>query len=387
MKQILPEIRELVQHLNFLKICCTNSGFRHIQHYINGLIAVEKKTIKQISEASLEENHHSAIARILSEGRLKEDVLKERYLKKVAYYAKGQEVYLLIDDTLSKHEGDNIYGVQVHKSHTSEGYVKGHQFLTGLLCFGMYKMPLFPLLYTKETDSKIEMAKHMFLDTIKHVQIHTVLFDSWYADKSLIKMIKTKGSRVICQVKTNRCIKHLKKYVSLKKYSDQIHLTDKFWIDGTLYKAEKQTAKLKHVPLGALVFSEQYFEKNKVWSRHIHIFSTQKNDSIVEILRTYKQRWAIEVLHRDLKQNLGFDKAMIRSKKGIVRHTILCVLAYAILQMFMAQHNLNMTIGECIRFLREQNMNNFIQEIVEIEDKNKRMEVFEMRFIRKTAKV
>ncbi len=51
----------------------------------------------------------------------------------------------------------------------------------------------------------------------------------------------------------------------------------------------------------------------------------------------------------------------------------------------MAQHNLSMSIGECITYLRENTMNLFIKEIVEIEEKNERMEVFDMLFIRKTA--
>ena len=184
-------------------------------------------------------------------------------------------------------------------------------------------MPLFPLLYTKESDSKIEMTKQMFLETRKIIDIHTVMFDSWYADNSLIKLIKTKETRVICQVKTNRSIKEDKTYVSLKKYSDQIKLSNEFWIGGTLYRAEKQIVKLKKVPKGTLVFSEQYFVEPNTWSRHIHIFSTQKNDTLIDILRTYKIRWAIEVMHRDLKQNLGFNKAMIRSERGIVRHEFL----------------------------------------------------------------
>lgn len=388
MKQILPKIRELDQHLNFLKNYSTKGGFRHIQQYINGLIALEKKTIKKISEASLIEKSHSAISRILSEGKFEQKKLEIRYLKKIAYYSRGFKVYLSIDDTHSEHDGEEIYGVQVHKSHTSKGYIKGHQFVTGLISFGSFKMPLFPILYTKQTDSKIKMAKDLFNKVAKAIKLHTVLFDSWYADKSLIKLIKTKNIRVICRVKTNRKIKQSNGgYCYLSSYSKQIELFDEYWIEGNLYRAEKQVAKFKKMPIGSLVFSEQFLSSNNLWSKHIHLFSTRKQDSIVQIIRAYKLRWAIEVMHRDLKQYLGFDKAMLRSKTGVVRHSTLCVIAYAVLQLFMAQHNLSMSIGECITYLREQNMNNFVKEIVEIESKIERMEAFEMLFIKKIAKV
>lgn len=61
MKQILPKLKELNKHLNFAKKAFTKGGFRHATTYINGLITINRKTVKKISQASIEENHHSAI--------------------------------------------------------------------------------------------------------------------------------------------------------------------------------------------------------------------------------------------------------------------------------------------------------------------------------------
>ena len=51
------------------------------------------------------------------------------------------------------------------------------------------------------------MAKNLVdkLDKNK-IKLHTVLFDSWYSDKDLIKKCRENGARVICAVKTNRNI-------------------------------------------------------------------------------------------------------------------------------------------------------------------------------------
>ncbi len=77
MKQILPKLEELNKHLFFMKRTFTKRGFRHVTHYINGLITLNKKTVRQISRASIEEDHHSAINRILTEAKFKQELLEK----------------------------------------------------------------------------------------------------------------------------------------------------------------------------------------------------------------------------------------------------------------------------------------------------------------------
>ena len=46
-----------------------------------------------------------------------------------------------------------------------------------------------------------------------------------------------------------------------------------------------------------------------------------------------------------------------------------------------------MTIGECCAYVKDNEMDDFIKEIIEIEDRETRINMFEEVFIRKTAKV
>jgi hypothetical protein len=46
-----------------------------------------------------------------------------------------------------------------------------------------------------------------------------------------------------------------------------------------------------------------------------------------------------------------------------------------------------MTIGECCSYIQDKGMDDFIREIVEIEDESERMSYFEKVFISKSAKV
>ena len=159
MKQILPKLEEINKHLTFAKKAFTKNGFRHVVHYINGLITLNKKTVKKISQASIEENHHSAISRILTEAKFEQELLEKRYLKKIAYFAKGQEISLIFDDTLAEHDGHCIEETQSHYDHSSNDFIRGHQFFTSMIHTAIFQLPLFPQLYSKNTNSKIEMAR------------------------------------------------------------------------------------------------------------------------------------------------------------------------------------------------------------------------------------
>ena len=54
MKQFLPKLKEISKNLNFLKKCFTKPQFNHVTKYISGLIALNKKSIKNINNSSKE---------------------------------------------------------------------------------------------------------------------------------------------------------------------------------------------------------------------------------------------------------------------------------------------------------------------------------------------
>ena len=53
----------------------------------------------------------------------------------------------------------------------------------------------------------------------------------------------------------------------------------------------------------------------------------------------------------------------------------------------MFQRNLKMTMGESCKHIQDREMNDFIAEIIKIEDKEERISQFKNLFIRETAKV
>jgi len=321
MKQILPRLKELNKHLSFAKRAFTKNGFRHVTHYINGLITINKKTIKRISKASIEEKHHSAINRILTEAKFKQDELEQRYFKKIKYLTKGQCVSLLFDDTLVEREGEKVEETQYHKDHSNNQHILGHQFFTSIIYTPLLQLPLFPKLYSKNTNSKIEMANDLIDKARIALPLDEVIFDSWYSDKKLIKKCMTKGIKVVCAIKTNRIIS-LKRgeWIKLSTFSENVDNDDfeNYLIDEIKYSIAEYTVKLSGVPYVKMLISYEWNDEQKQFNKPFYLISTNRDDTTVQIIRLYNIRWFIETYHRDMKQNLGFANVFLRKKEGIV---------------------------------------------------------------------
>jgi len=311
--------------------------------------------------------------------------LTNRYLEKIRYMFKNISDYLIIDDTLVERNGDTVQEAQYHYDHNTGKQIKGHQFFTALLWTPIIQLPIFPELYSKETNSKIEMAQSLVdrLELAK-IKINTVLFDSWYAEQEIIrKCIKTKA-RVVCSIKTNRKLKigNKGKWRSLSFISERIRSQklNKSIIDNKTYETYSSVVTLNHLPSVKLVISEQINKDDELTGK-VHLISTNINDSVEEIIRTYKHRWKIETYHRDIKQNLGFATVFFARREGIVRHSILASITYAVLSLFMFRKGISMTLGECCEYLKEKATASLVKEIVEIENKPERLEKFEEVFI------
>jgi len=382
---VLPKIKEVENLLAFAKVAFTKGSFRHITQYVNGLISLAKKTVKKISEASSEIKNQSSLNYALTEARFEQEALTKRYLEKIRYLFKNAMVYLIIDDTLVERNGDTVQEAQYHYDHNTGKQIKGHQFFTALLWTPFLQLPIFPELYSKETDSKIEMAQSL-IDRLElaRIKINTVLFDSWYSEQELIKKCIRIKARVVCSIKTNRKVKlHKKrKWRKLSFISERIRSQklDKQIIENKTYETYSSVVTLNHLSSVKLIISEQ-MNKDDELAGKAHLISTNIEDSAEEIIRTYKYRWKIEVYHRDIKQNLGFATVFFARREGIVRHSILASITYAVLSLFMYRKNISMTIGECCAYLKEKSTISLVREIVFIESKPKRLEKFEEVFI------
>ncbi|MBM3233074.1 transposase [Candidatus Pacearchaeota archaeon] len=422
---MLPIIKEVKSILAFARKAFTKGSFRCIVQYVNGLISLADKTVKKISEASSEIRHQSELNYAITEAKCEQEMLTKRYLEKARYLFKNTPVYLIIDDTLVERNGDTVQEAQYHHDHNSGKQIKGHQFFTALLWTPLLQLPIFPELYSKNTDSKIEMAQSLIdrLSSLK-IKIHTILFDSWYSDHELIKKCLKMKTRVVCSIMTNRKIKLHKKrrWQSLSFISERIHSQklNETVVKGNTYQTWSSIVILNNLPSVKMIISEQTNKDDELVGK-AHLISTNIDNDAAEIISAYKLRWKIETYHRDIKQNLGFATVFFARREGIVRHSILATMAYAVLSLFMSRNltktpafklelflehpkheclqqttffrvwwhivllmyrsGKSMTIGECCAYLKEKSTISLVREIVVIENKPDRLERFEEVFI------
>ena len=392
MKQVLPKLKEVNKYLSFLKNCFTKPQFNHVRNYVGGLIALNKKTISSISNSSKEEKDQSNLNRFLTEAEWSEDEVQDRYVKKISHQTKRKPTSLIIDDSIAEKTGKHIEDVQYHKNHSGNGFVFGHQVVTALImCFGLL-LPLFPKLYSKKTQSKIELAKQIIEYASSKIKICQVIIDSWYVCNEIIKLCLKKGLTLIGNIKSNRLIQFEEGvWIKLSKYYKSISRKRKEFqtliINDKTYKVHSKIVKLKKVGEIKLIISRQWLEDKKKWSRPFYIICTDVSKSEICILREYTKRWSIETFHKDIKQNLGLEAYQMRLKKGITRHLILVTLAYAVLKLMTFFKKVSWTIGECIKYIQDKEFDDLIIEIVNIDDKNERIKMAEEMLLNENAKV
>lgn len=392
MKQILPKLKEVNKYLSFLKNCFTKPQFNHVKNYVGGLIALNKKTINSISNSSREEKDQSSLNRFLTEAEWSEDEIQDRYVKKISHQTRRKPTSLIIDDSIAEKTGKHIEEVQYHKDHSGNGFVFGHQVVTALImCFGLV-LPLFPKLYSKKTQSKIELAKKIIEYASAKIRISQVIIDSWYVCNDIIKLCLKKGLTLIGNIKSNRLIQFGENdWIKLSKYYKSISRKRKEFqtliIDDKTYKVHSKIVKLKKVGEIKLIISRQWLEDKKKWSRPFYIICTDVRKSDICVLREYTKRWSIETFHKDIKQNLGLEAYQMRLRKGITRHLILVTLAYAILKLMMFFKKVSWTVGECIRYIQDKEFDDLVIEIVNIDDKNERIKMAKEMLLNENAKV
>ena len=275
---VLPKIKGINSILNFAKKIFTKGSFRLVDNYISGLITLGKKSIKKIAKAA--KVNQQTLNYTLNEAKFDKEKLEKRYFEKLKYVFKDAKTYLLIDDTLVERDGKHIEQTQSHFDHNCNSYVNGHQFFTAILCTSFLQLPIFPELYSKETDSKIEMAK-ILVDKLKKAQLKldTILFDSWYSDKNLINKCKALDIRVICAIKTNRKIFIGKSnkaqklsFITQRLFSKKMN---KYFIDDKRYLVWEKKARLNKIQSLKFIISHEM--KDEKVKGKAHLISTNFN--------------------------------------------------------------------------------------------------------------
>ena len=151
--------------------------------------------------------------------------------------------------------------------------------------------------------------------------------------------------------KIKRQLQEYKKYILPNQYK-------KVFVNNQWHLVHEKIGVLPGVGKVKILFTKFYNPITKQ-AKYLHYLCTNNiNLDAYSILLKYRDRWPIETFHKDIKQNLGFEKCIIRNEIGVKRHFLIQFIVHNIL---VFNKRKQVSIGETQRELKFSFIENILQ--------------------------
>jgi hypothetical protein len=370
--KILEIPKEFIQMLTPFRQFMTAPQFKHFTRYVFGLIVAEKKkkTVEGINAMYADRKDRSNLTRFMIKSPVQMEPIVNKALERHWRHLNirvGFNLFLLIDDSETDKSGKQMEGAGFFKCHSAEKqYIFGHNFVLMLASLNSVAVPVGIRLYLKEDyckknqipfKTKNQLAAELIEGFTAPPSVHvSVVFDSWYLNKTVAEGCHKKGYPYISQSKNNRTI-----YVEGKKFSAAQYAKRQRGraLKSTTYTPRAQSSPVKAKSLvvrlnqlGKVRFVVSRNEKGE----YVFLVTDHLALPMVEVIRRYDIRWDIECYFRDAKQHLGLGDYQMRSLQGIVRHLytvmIACILLVQ-LKLSLPEAQACETIGKLCLYVRQ----------------------------------
>jgi Transposase DDE domain len=231
--------------------------------------------------------------------------------------------FILVDDSVQDKRYSNfIELVKRQYSGNEHGLVKGIGLVNMVYSEGESGdfCPIDYRIYAPVEDKKTknDHFKDMFISACddKDLACRTILFDSWYASVSNLKLVHRADWTFFTTLKSNR-------KVSLSKETGYQKLQSIEWKQESLQNGI--LVKLKEVPFLVKLFMIVHPEGNNEYVITNYI----EEDLLIEqVENTVAFRWQVEDFHRSFKQLTGSEKCQCRKAKSQRNHLACCYHAW-----------------------------------------------------------
>jgi len=244
---------------------------------------------------------------------------------------------LVLDDTPCARQGRRIEGLGLH--HSAKGLIRGWCAVTAMLKVGPQRFLWAVRGYRPKKScphgqfhSKIDLASEIVREATAYFGRGnlTVLMDSWYACARLLVSLQQAGWIYVAAVRSNRLVRPLGR--TGKTSVRSLAKSRRGW--RTVRAGKKRRYRVRRVrawlpQVGeVLVFLVRY--QNTVRGFVTNGLSLTE----AQMVRLYGQRFWIETLHRELKQELGFGELFVRKWAAAERHWTLVGMAYNVVVLW-----------------------------------------------------
>jgi SRSO17 transposase len=250
--------------------------------------------------------------------------------------------YLILDETQTLKRAKKMSGVRKLYHHASGTYGTGHTMVKACLYYRGVTIPWSTALCLRKQDAKKEDEVFLTQTALAACAIHNadlpkdlkivVLFDSYYLCDVVADACGARGWHYIGVGKSNRNLTVDGQKKKLDTYGRNVLGRDGQWrnVPGLrkngIYCLASRVGIMKKLGQVKVVFSRRRNER-----KIVALVTDDLGASMTSIVADYLKRWAIELLIKDEKQQLGLGDYRVLRHRAVVRHLHLVDIAYACL--------------------------------------------------------
>lgn len=251
----------------------------------------------------------------------------------------GEVVYLILDDIRIGKRGKRMQWVSKIYDHKTQRFIHGHMILTCAILFGGLILPWRIELWKpkghpgRRYRKLTAMAAAMIGDFAAPAGLKVrVLFDAFYLCPTVCQACRDQGFSFFSVAQKNRCFTTANgKRRSLRRLAPGLI---RHHGHNVRMKRARKTAKLRLAAVDGklarigpvrLVFSKR---PRNPWKTLVAIVTNETRLQPRQIVAIYELRWQIEVLFKQLVQDLGLGDYQMLTQDGISRHLHLVCLAH-----------------------------------------------------------
>jgi hypothetical protein len=272
------------------------------------------------------------------------------------------KIAILVDATL-QHRA-SVHPENAKTFNHGKGYVIGHQWTNIVLVINEILIPLPPIPFHSKTYCRVHGLEYQsehdaVIDYLTTLNLEDyigsydprdviVLADSGYDNKKIEKAIIEKHWHFIIALGQTRSVKSATLYLTTPKSRQWCQIAEFFrnhrrlkWQTIRLmtngakrkrmdFRVRDTVAYLRYVGKVQLVCSEC---KNRPEGRRKYFACSDLRVTARQIVLGYRLRWAVELFHKDVKQNLGFEDIATHGFDSVKAHVHWVYCAYILLHM------------------------------------------------------